>query len=463
MSITAQDIKKTSKRLLTALFIVASISMSTLSATPSSIPPSESLKSNTSVFSSRSSLLPPNTNPPLGQKLMALEKDSDRLAAARKKLKKAMNIGSFLQRLDSLAFMEFPIVMSDTIGGVVTTITFDQLELHPEYAEVEVLLGMKLPQRTVSATLGDPKKDDDGEVIEYVELIFGTPNLKISHNGGIVGEATLGLYSNVPIGTMDPNKFGFILEGWREESNGLSGDQAGTQKTGTFVTIDCDGFVEMGVEAQVIFSRDWIVPVDENGLLYETGQVTGRISLVVQDWNNMLATVDLPDFALKEYPDLAFNLTNAVFDFSDYRNSPTVKFPPGYREAYLPPGNPNLWRGVYIQNLEMMLPLKAGTKNPSSAGYTDYYTVKVEIFGTKYISGAPIDAWRPASKKTFFPDSWSEQKIIAEIAHGFQNKVYQSTNVSNGSKVFLGKMSDNTSITIIVRIDQTISTAYPSI
>ncbi|WP_020570689.1 hypothetical protein [Neolewinella persica] len=299
---------------------------------------------------------------------MALEKDSDRLAAARKKLKNAMNIGSLLQRLDSLAFMKFPIVMSDTIGGVITTIAFDKLELYPEYAEVEVLLGMKLPQRTVSATLGQPKTDADGEIIEYVELIFGTPNLKISHNGGIVGEATLGLYNNVPIGTMDPNKFGFILEGWREEPNGLSGDQAGTQKSGTFVTIDCDGFVEMGVEAQVIFSRDWIVPVDKNGLLYEDGQVWGKISMVVQDWNNMLATVDLPDFALAEYPDLAFNLTNAVFDFSDYRNSPDVKFPPGYREAYLPPGNPNLWRGVYIQNLEMMLPPQFTTVERDTSG-----------------------------------------------------------------------------------------------
>jgi len=304
------------------------------------------------------------------QELMDLEEQSERLIKARKAIKTAQGIGNFLRKLDSLAFQEFPVVLADTIGSVPVAIVFDKLQIHPEYAQLEVVLEMQLPQRTVSATQGQPKTDGDGETIEYVHLYFGTPNLKFSHDGGIVGDLTLGLYNNVPIGTQDPTKFGFILKGGRSQVIPGTGGQA--QDVGTFVTIDCDGFVEMGVEADVLFSRDWIIPTNEDGLLHSTGRVRGSISTIVNDWNNVLVELSLPDFALTSYPEFAFNLTNAVFDFSDYRNSTVVQFPPGYAEAYLPPGNHNLWRGVYIENLELLLPPQlakaAGTGNGSGTG-----------------------------------------------------------------------------------------------
>ncbi|MEM1357169.1 MAG: hypothetical protein AAGF89_03175, partial [Bacteroidota bacterium] len=302
----------------------------------------------------------------MAQELMDLEEQSERLLKARKAIRTAQGLGNFLRKLDSLAFQEFPVVLADTIGTVPVAIVFDKLQIHPEYAQLEVVLGMQLPQRTVSATQGQPKVDDEGTPIEYVDLYFGTPNLKFSHNGGIIGDITLGLYSNVPIGSQDPNKFGFVLKGWRSEVIPGSGGQ--TQDVGTYVKIDCDGFKEMGVEADVMFSREWIIPTNEDGLLYSSGRVRGSISTTVNDWNNIMVELNLPDFALASYPEFAFNLSNAVFDFSDYRNSSLVQFPPGYADAYLPPSNHNLWRGVYIQNLELLLPPQLAKANEQGGG-----------------------------------------------------------------------------------------------
>lgn len=280
---------------------------------------------------------------------------------ARNKIKNALSFARFIQKLDSLAWIEFPVVLSDTISNVPVHIVFDHLRLYPEYAQLEVIVGVELPQKKVSSSAGGsglptPPAEEGEEPneppSEYVELFFGTPDLKFSHDGGIIGDATIGLYSDVPIGTDNPNKFAFTLKGYQQQN------QAGghTVDMGTYVKIDCDGFVELGVAADVMFSRDWIVPVSGSGDTLTTGRVQGSIQTVINDWNNMLVEISLPNFALKSYPDVSFNLSNAVFDFSDYRNSPNVQFPPNYLETYLPPGNPNLWRGVYIQNLEVTLP-----------------------------------------------------------------------------------------------------------
>ncbi|MFK8162461.1 MAG: hypothetical protein AB8H12_08355 [Lewinella sp.] len=307
-----------------------------------------------------------------------------RLDSLRQKVQTAISIGNFIQRLDSLMWIDFPVVLADTIGNVPVAIVFDHLQLHPDYAQLEVIVGMELPQQTVSGLANQNVNLNEGtgqvgtnaggnigsSSTEYIELYFGTPNLKFSHDGGIIGDATLGLYSDVPIGTMDPSKFAMILRGWHE----YSGNQTGID-LGTYVKIDCDGFVEMGVEADVMFSRDWIVPTNNEGEVlpvtnnYFGSRVGGHIQTIVNDWNNILVEIDLPNFALTSYPDVGFNLTAAVFDFSDYRNSPSVVFPQAYIDNYLPPGNANLWRGVYIKNLEVVLP-RQFEKVASSGGGT---------------------------------------------------------------------------------------------
>lgn len=300
--------------------------------------------------------LPPSDD--LATDQATLEEENRRLAnlnRAQAMVQGAMSAGRFIQTLDSLAWIEFPVALKDTVGNIPIAIVFDNLRLYPDYAQLEVVLRMDLPQRKVGAmnAEGGAAGADD-----YVSLYFGTPNLKFSHDGGIIGDATLGLYADVPIGTTNPSKFAFILRGWHEHRQGGT-----TQDLGTYAKIDCDGFVEMGVEADVLFSRDWIVPVNAQDEPKPTGRVTGHIQTVVSDWQNLLVEISLPNFAPTSYPDIAFNVSTAVFDFSDYRNSPSVVFPEGYAAQHLMPTNPNLWRGVYIRNLELSLPKQIKDKD----------------------------------------------------------------------------------------------------
>lgn len=284
---------------------------------------------------------------------------SEQLINARRQVRNALDAGRFIQRLDSLSWIEFPVVLTDTISNVPINIVFDYLRLYPEYAELSVVVQMQLPQKKVAAMAGvnSPPTGPagDGSTTEYVELFFGTPSLRFSHDGGIIGDANIRLFSDTPIGMANPDKFAFVLK--RMQSQGTAGNN-----TGTFVTIDCDGFVEMGIDADVYFSRNWIVPVDANDKPIG-GRVRGNISTVVNDWQNILVELDLPNFAPADYTEVAMNLSRAVFDFSDFRNSPSVVFPPAYAEQNLLPSSPSLWRGVYIQNIELSLPRQIKDKN----------------------------------------------------------------------------------------------------
>ncbi|MEL7249620.1 MAG: hypothetical protein AAFO03_14425 [Bacteroidota bacterium] len=344
----------------------------TTTTTPSSnerTPPAPARRSFNFSEQDLSVPAPPGDTDNLISQMEQLEDINENLAAiqsARDKINDAIAAGRFLQRLDSLAWIEFPVILADTISNIPIAIVFDNLRLYPDYAQLEVVIGMELPQRKVSATNGQYT----GAGSEYVELYFGTPNLKFSHDGGIIGDAIIGLYSNTPIGSTDPSKFSMILRPYYETGTG-----ANTQALGTFVRIDCDGFVEMGVDADVLFSRDWIVPVNANADPLPTGRVTGSIQTVVNDWQNLLVEIDLPNFAPASYTDVAFNLSTAVFDFSDFRNSPNVVFPPAYTQQGLLPPNPTMWRGVFIKNLEVTLPRQikkkgcvTNTQSPSSGG-----------------------------------------------------------------------------------------------
>lgn len=269
------------------------------------------------------------------QEIEAVNDELESVQNARDLVGRALSAGNFIRRLDSLAWLRFPSVHGDTISNVPIHIVFDHLRLYPDYAELAVVVQIKLPQQRA-----------DG--LGPVELYFGTPALRVSHDGGIVGPLELGLYGNVPIGTGNAAKFAFILRG-RPSTAATSG--------GTYVVIDCNGFVELGVEADVLFSRDWIVPVDEQSQPRPSGRVQGRVQTVVDDWQNLLVELSLPHFAPTDFPDVAFHLSTAVFDFSDFRNSPAMAFPEGYAERALLPGCPGLWRGVFIRQVEVALPL----------------------------------------------------------------------------------------------------------
>lgn len=269
-----------------------------------------------------------------------LKEDSVNLGANFEQLNKARSIlGNIIDKskiVDKIAggdWLSLPIIQQKTIHNIVYTMAVTDVLLNPGYIQASVYLGIEIPQK--------------GKV-----LYFGSPDIKFSSSGGIIGDARLGLLADYAI-NLGANKSILILKGMYR----------GNDK-GCFVRIDCDGFKELSLDAEVLFSRDLVVPVDQSGYPLAKGHVKGKFSLICSDWNDILTNITLPHFAMSDYRDLAFDLNTAVIDLSDVRNDPGVKFPQEYADPEIG-GVDVSWRGVYVRSLKVILPSQFKKKNQS--------------------------------------------------------------------------------------------------
>ena len=139
----------------------------------------------------------------------------------------------------------------------------------------------------------------------------------------------------------------------------------------TYFNMDCDGLKELGIQAEVQFSRDMILPVGANGEpLPETrpytgangktttipNRVTGSFGIVSTGWNDIIAEISLPSFVLTSMPKaFMFSVNKAIFDFSDRRSSHD-NFPKHYYDNDLLFPSIENWRGVYVESLKIGMP-----------------------------------------------------------------------------------------------------------
>jgi hypothetical protein len=248
------------------------------------------------------------------------------LAEAQEILDNAIEYTGNLQTIASGDWVRIPLKITKTLSNIQYTMAIGKVEINAGFSELSVYMSIELPNGR--------------------KLIFGSPSIKLNSTGGLLGDTKLGLFADYAI-DLGANKSLLVL---KRMENGSFG--------GTYVSIDCDGFKELGIDAQVIFSRDVIVPVDAAGNPVVNKHVQGNFKVVASDWNDIVASVDLPRFAIPEYADIAFGLNSATIDISDLRNAPNTKFPVQYQGETSP-----LWRGVYIQSLEAILPKQIKRRN----------------------------------------------------------------------------------------------------
>lgn len=123
----------------------------------------------------------------------------------------------------------------------------------------------------------------------------------------------------------------------------------------TYASIDCQGLKQIGVSAEVELSDQLCLPINTKGEIIQGQKVIGSFQTEIENWNDILAEVNFPSFEIKGIDGFVWNLQNAVFDFSDLKNSQNMKFPEGYDECLIA-GNETLWRGVYVKDLSVTLP-----------------------------------------------------------------------------------------------------------
>lgn len=232
---------------------------------------------------------------------------------------------------ESLAYADMnvlPMGIKQTLSNIEVTIAVSDMRWETNYSELTVFARIKIPQ--------DDKL-----------LFFGAQGIKLSHNGDIIGDASLVLMGDISI-PINGNSAALTLKGSFDKNTGRA-------KELTYVSIDCQGFKEMGIAADVEFPESLLVPVDTSGH-GTAGRVKGSFKTIVKDWNDILASISLPPFEIKGLEGFIFVLNEAIFDFSDLRNDPAIAYPEGYEANYMIPGNPTLWRGVFVRDLSITLP-----------------------------------------------------------------------------------------------------------
>lgn len=270
--------------------------------------------------------------------------------SARSVFEKLENAQNYVNLISPKDMVTLPIGVKKEIGTMTYTLAISKAIIFPNHMEVTAFVHIRTPQ---SDSKGNP-----------IELFFGAEGIKISHKGGIYGDANLVLLGDIGIPINGGNGLVALRGGFDMES--------GNTDNLTYVTIDCGGFKELGITADLLFPRSMLEPVDSNynAIPNENVKVEGHFQTIVSDWNDILVEVDLPPFQLtkqgstdgKGKAGLVFELNKAIFDFSDLRNSPNVVFPEGYQQ-YLISGNEQLWRGVYVDTFTVVLPEQFNKKN----------------------------------------------------------------------------------------------------
>ncbi len=256
------------------------------------------------------------------------------LDKATNTFKKIEELDNYIDVLTKDGLAQLPVAIKPvSISNVKYTVGIAKAVFKPAFTELTVFLKVELPSNN----------DKRGDQV----LILGATNVKLSHSGGIIGDAKLNLISQF---TTNFNQGSVLLT--------LKGS---FKEPGTYALIDCSGFKEMGLDANIKFADGLLHPVDKNGKK-KIGYVEADFKTTIADWNDMVVNISLPEFGIKGLEGTTFKLNTAVFDFSDLRNDEAT--PKSYLNKYYK-GTPNLWRGVYVKSLKVVLPQEFKTKEKS--------------------------------------------------------------------------------------------------
>jgi hypothetical protein len=251
-------------------------------------------------------------------------------AYAQALLDKVISGNRFFETLNDLSEIDLPIGIVKPGGSFDYSILIDRMTVTTQGAMLDVYVSLALPHT------GD-------------QLAFHG-KIPLSAKGGIAGNARVFLVGDHSI------KFsGTSLLVVKGNKN-------------TYVEFDCNGFVGVSLEAEVQFSQQIIVPEDEKGdRKTGTERVVVNFVTYASSLNDIKVGVTIPPFQVTALKGFGFTVTQAVLDWSDKSNPTDMVFPKDYTSPFLDAGQPNLWQGFYLKNLEVRLP-KAFTKNKGDAG-----------------------------------------------------------------------------------------------
>ena len=271
--------------------------------------------------------------------------------------------GRYIDNLTPSDLVELPVGMKKRLGTSSVTIGISKAKFTSTYSELTIFCKIDLPQ---------------GKTI-----FFGADKVLLSHNGGIIGNARLVLLGNFQIPINGGNNMLILNGGFDMTTGNIAADATG-------ITVTCDGVKDLKINADVVFPRSLIEPLDANFNIIsnKTEKVKGHLFIETSnnnkplDFNNILASISIPNkFVIHGLSKVAFEVNNAYFDFSDVSNPEKIA-ETGYKNLEMG----NLWRGVFISTIKVYLPKEFKKKNTSA---TNIENGRVTITGQNII----IDNW----------------------------------------------------------------------
>ncbi|QCX40672.1 hypothetical protein FF125_20325 [Aureibaculum algae] len=269
--------------------------------------------------------------------------------------------GKFINLMAGNELVELPVGIQKRLGGgkdeagnptandqhTTITIGIIKAKLFPEYSELDLFAKLEI-----------------GEL--NTVLFFGASGVKLSHTGGMYGEARLNLLKDVPVG-LGGGQWLLTFKGDLDKATGNADEQ-------TYITIDCEGNVkEVAIAADVRIAKTVAVPIKEDGSYKYPNDLEPRsgkspvnndsyvgaiFRVELASISDLVVELNLPRFELKKLPNWGFQMKNVVLDVSDTRNAKTkIDFPKVYtQQQLLVPGNEELWRGFYSEHISIILP-----------------------------------------------------------------------------------------------------------
>ena len=161
----------------------------------------------------------------------------------------------------------------------------------------------------------------------------------------------------------------------------------------TYVEFDCTGFKSISVDAEIEFCREYLTPVTANMEIDPdpNKKVKARFKTQMESWTDFYTLVTMDNFALTNFPDVKWKVSNVILDFSDTR-SDSVKFPANYQHAeLLKPNGFAAWKGFYIGQLSAYLPPSLDKNGTAKEfGVRDVIIDDMGFTGEAYYNGVLI-------------------------------------------------------------------------
>jgi hypothetical protein len=238
----------------------------------------------------------------------------------------------FVDYLDITSLIRFPVAMRTNVGVFKYTILFDSVVITPQLSLLYASMVLQTPTGN---------------------LHFLGREIGISKTGGLTGNGKLFLVGDYPLEQVGEN-LKVIIKGDDKK---------------TFVEFDCNGYKQITIDGRVVFSKNILLPENEEGRTDTSRHMAVNFNATVVNWDDLIVNVAVPAFQISGLKDLRFAVGNAFLDLSDVRNPTSMKFPDGFSQ-HNPAiaSNINSWQGVYLRDVTVTLPrhFKARQEGPTS-------------------------------------------------------------------------------------------------